>query len=205
MKNSLKILFLITLYCLACRNQPAYNKVWISKDSVIQSDNFAFDKEKKYQHIIDILGRQEQYNKAKWVMYCLYCDSLVRFKPKSGIQDTTTYYSQLELKLDSLFVSGDTLSFLFKFWYKDKVCDTNMVYNYNFPWWGIRYFNAKILSIQLFSVYDLNWIVTYRAKDDLFGEHIRLAYPEVIKHINDHRLLLHPWFLEEAKRQGLVR
>jgi len=136
-------------------------------------------------------------------MYCLYCDSPVRFKAETGIREKLTYGS-LALKLDSLLIRGDTISFLFKFLHEGKECDTNMVYAESFPCWGIRFTDKDTNSIQLFLEGEPS-VVRYFKPEDPSGPYLKSSFPNVVKYIHDNRNSLDPWFKEEAIKRGILK
>lgn len=168
------------------------------KQVVAKSGTLAVSKEEQYKRLIDSLGLQNLYDKTKWALYCLHCDSVVRFKSESNISDTLTYAS-LDLRIDTMMITGDSTEIDFRFYYKNIPCDLDIVSNV--PWSGVWYVRTD--SVKCYSSLDER--VRYYCPGDPDSRYLNLSHPDVIKYINANKEKLHPWFLHEAERRGLIK
>jgi len=186
----------MVMLLFGCQNHTREKLNAIQNKVSIQPKKIVYDK------IIDSLGMDKLYTKAKWIMFCLYCDSPVRFKPSIGKDEVKTY-GDLELSLDSLILTNDTTGFLFKFLFNEEVCDTDMVYSYNFTWWGVRFIRNDTNNVQLFMRNNKD-VCRYFKPEDPFGKHLKKSLPNVVKYVNDNKTKINAWFRNEAIKRELV-
>lgn len=132
--------------------------------------------------------------KAKWWLYCFYCDRQVRFLPNTGIKDSSTTLGQLNLKYEYNQINNDTVLFYFDFYY-----DT-LLYNSRMAIFG------DLTGVKI--ILDNDSVIAFsNGTNNVWdGPYSRLGnplQPEVIKYLRENKDKIDPWFYQEAKKRGV--
>jgi hypothetical protein len=152
-----------------------------------------------YPKLIEKYKLERQYDKTKWMLYCIHCDEFCEFDKRSGISDTITF-GMLSLHYEGVDIFNDTAELNFSFYYKDSIkCDYGILRNANIDIGAAYHMNSdSILYYLRLSTYNRHWET---------GQRSRYQYPlqpEVIKYIKTNRKNLDIWFRAEAIRRGII-
>jgi hypothetical protein len=139
------------------------------------------------------------YNQAKWIMYCIHCDEVTRWRPQYFYLPSVPV-GTLDLRFRGASEKGDTVEIYCMFYYHDSIpCNANTLTNYFDLLNGIG-FDKKSVK-KLYFIRDNAMFVS-------LGKNMRYInelQPEVIEYIQKNRNELNPWFRDEAIRKGILR
>ncbi len=158
-----------------------------------------FIKKNEYPDTISKLGIQKMYDNIKWNIYCIFCDKKIIFDLE--ISDTPSVAS-LDLRFKGLERRKDTFELYYSFYYKDTLeCRNSNIREPGNLVSGAAFTKEKdsILYYTSTSILGRFWQIgaTSRYSNPL--------QPDVISFIQENKNKLHPWFLSEAKKRGVVK
>lgn len=160
----------------------------------------------KYHKEIRALGLQEQFDEAKWNLYCIHSDIVPKFIKWDGqrfivLPEKNITYGALDLVFDSVIVKHDTVELTFRFVFDSKKLGPATVDNIKYS--GVAFINNKVyayltdthISYIRYPCEDLNNCL-YRESKPL--------QPEVVSYIKHNKHEINEWFIQEAIKRGVM-
>jgi len=141
---------------------------------------------------------QTQFDKAKWYMYCIHCDDSCLFTKSAGVNDKITFAS-LDLKLENIQHFNDTTELRLNFYLDTIKCDTRILNNLKMTI-GAAYQNSSDSILYFLSPFTGSRFLEEGAR----SRYQNPLQPNVIRYIQNNTSKLHPWFLNEAKKRGVL-
>jgi hypothetical protein len=183
--NKILLLFiLIVSYTYSCKQEDKKNCIVINKYP---------------QKIID-LKLEKQYDKTKWLLYCIHCDEIYKFEKTKNIVDTISF-GKISLKFDTVEQFNDTTEIYFDFFYRDtEKCDLSLIYNIEHDI-GAAFFGKSDSIIYYVRRGTMN---IHRATGKRSRHQFPLQ-PEVLQYIKFNKNNIDPWFKEEAILRGIIK
>lgn len=157
-----------------------------------------------YDYPLEIkhIGAQKLYDKAKWTLYCIHSDEIVKFASTNS-RDSLTF-GTLPLIFDRVSLKQDTIEIRFNFFFGKTKLNYMTVRN-------------KLISGVVFKGYT-DTLIYYATDGDApyfywycgnqndcpyrFGKPLQ---PEVIKYIRENKARIDPWFRKEAIKRGVIK
>jgi hypothetical protein len=152
--------------------------------------------------VADSLGVRKQCDEAKWRLYCLYCDSIVRFKTAS-LNSKKLTFGELTSYFFDIDKHSDTVDIYFGFYYSDPRKET--YYNHNFI--GVSFCkNNKTnkRSVYISPTPAKYWEFNCDPKN-CRSRYVKPLQPDVIAYIRKNKSKLNPWFYKEAVKRGVLK
>lgn len=191
------IIVSIILLTQACRNNEPIKSVNVNQ----------------YPQIIDSQHLENWYDSTKWYLYTYYClDTPDVYAGNGQTQNIVNKpYSSLDLRFDSLTVKNDSFFFYFNF-YND--IDKKIINYSNYREWsgtvnGLM-FSPKNPDTILCLVRSNSSMplesISYpkQVYDTTSYKKVKPLQPDVIRFINKNKNTLNSWFLEQAKKRGVL-
>ncbi|WP_129022409.1 hypothetical protein [Edaphocola flava] len=166
-----------------------------------------------YPGIVDSLQVNNWYDSTKWYLYTYYCMDTPKLILDNEKETNLVNlpYGSLELKFDSLQVINDSFYLFFDFYNhtENKLLvpgnypDIHVISN------GLMFRKATVDSVLCIA----NSNSSYRLKCTFFSKEIldttsfkliKPLQPDVIHFIRTNSKSLNPWFLEQAKKRGVL-
>jgi hypothetical protein len=178
-----------------------------------ESSKSARTQQSPYPRIVDSLQINDRYDSTKWYLYTYYCmDTPGTYYGNIRTQTIVSRpYSSLELHFDSLRLNGDSCAFYFSF---NNDIDGKLINHFNYDEWSgminglmftadqpdtLMYFVRSNSSMPLESLSFPKWIY-----DTTSYKKVKPLQPDIIRFINKNKNMLNPWFLEQAKKRGII-
>ena len=152
-----------------------------------------------YPEIVDSLNVKTLYDIAKWNLYCIYCDDIVRFLDRT-INEGTITYASLDLRLENIYKSRDTIEMHFSFYHDLLKCDVNSVRRD-----GKIYADGIVFKNDSVASYTTTTTMRYFSDNYPKSRFANPLQPDVLAYIKNNQNKLHNWFRHEAKRKGLIQ
>jgi hypothetical protein len=187
-----KVLFLSIFVLIGCNQRKDLKNIVVAKES----DSAVG----KYPFLIDSFGLQSLYDKAKWTLYCIYCDDTCRIKEQySFVPDRT--FGTLDLRFSEIRQHNDTIEMDFYFYINDTTrYDISKMENFKGFASGVGYKNGSDSIL----FYTSQTTMRYFWKKGETSRYAKPLQPEVIDYIRSNKDKLNHWFREEAIRKGII-
>lgn len=218
-RASLVALLFLTISCQNLENQT---KKEYDKQSDVKQIELPVD-ENAYPDFIIENKLQKVYDDAKWNLY-LYAsiDTPRDINGRLAFQNSKTY-AAYPLVFDTLYQNADTLICYFNFYIGDSVLSEERIFDLHladvpnavnvYDKNRCVYFKGKIGFDYTYTCAELDPLKVPKDKSEVDTNYLkstpgRLFFPTsdlVVEYINAHQKELNPWFINEAKKRGVIK
>lgn len=220
MKYLLLILFSIACF-IKCKNIESSKSTNTTTETYSFSEYISKKKYvlKKYYDKVDSTLLLDLDKKSRWILYSIHCDDSCKLINTKYKNEFLTF-GQLPLKLDTIFLSKDTIQMFYYFHTKDNMkCNINSISNWNKVCSGITYNakNGKVLCVNMpnntcfyvkFSEKRMGHVKELTKKENFtanaFYRILRSNSDEVVKYIINNKHIIDEWFRTEAIERGIL-
>ena len=172
--------------------------------------------------LIDSMELAVIVDDAKWRMYCLYCDRVANLEQVLGRNIKRTF-GELELQIARIDFdqykgaycgrANTEISFVFKVPNIDSADSVAVVNNFFHGEFCKYYYNRETPNVPLYIGYYYGSSICteldkkHNMNDSLARKNMRILFPiqpEVINYLWKNINIINPWFLNEAKKRGVL-